>query len=317
MARCLLLILIVVTCVAVAIFLNGFLLTKTVVRQKSSPLEHHDPVQIFRDISIDDRDRYESLIGQYATTSEERKAKKVFLFVIDALRFDLFQPSMEMQSMCEKTMKMDVLEDMNEKPPRINITRFTADPLWKMRYKHNNRIAERAKLNYTSCTYNQFPQLHKLLLEDPGCFLYKSYADPPTTTSQRLKGITTGTIPAFIEFGGNFESAAVTEDNIIRQALEAGKKIAVIGDDTWEKLFPSQLSLSIPFDSFNTMDLDTVDTGVDHALHQLMANNTLLDYDLVVAHFLGVDHIGHTYNAFDILMGERCVLVLLLPPTID
>ena len=53
------------------------------------------------------------------------------------------------------------------------------------------------------------------------------------------------------------------------------------------------------------MDLDTVDNGVEDALNGLIENNTLLDYDLVVAHFLGVDHIGHTHSAFDILMGER------------
>lgn len=83
------------------------------------------------------------------------------------------------------------------------------------------------------------------------------------------------------------------------------QKIAVIGDDTWEKLFPSTFHLSLPFESFNTMDLDTVDDGVEEALDQLIANNTLLNYDLVISHFLGIDHIGHTFNAFDILMGER------------
>lgn len=40
-------------------------------------------------------------------------------------------------------------------------------------------------------------------------------------------------------------------------------------------------------------------------MDQLIANNTLLNYDLVISHFLGIDHIGYTFNAFDILMGER------------
>ena len=306
MARSLLLVLITVSCIAIIFFLSGFLLTKTEIRQKSAPSEHHNPAQIFRDSGIDVKSKYESLMQEYTTSTTQSEAKKVFLFVIDALRFDLFQPSMTMESMCERTMNTEALEDMNEKPRKKNITRFAKDPMWTMRYKHNNKIPEKTKLNYSSCTYNQFPQLHKLLFEDSArSFLYKSYADPPTTTSQRLKGMTTGSIPAFIELGSNFESAAITEDNIIHQALNAGKKVAVIGDDTWERLFPSQLDLSVPFDSFNTMDLDTVDMGVEQTLNELMANNTLLDYDLVVAHFLGVDHIGHTYNAFDILMGER------------
>jgi phosphatidylinositol glycan class O len=40
-------------------------------------------------------------------------------------------------------------------------------------------------------------------------------ADAPTTTMQRLKGMMTGGLPTFIDAGSNFESAAITEDNII------------------------------------------------------------------------------------------------------
>ena len=121
-------------------------------------------------------------------------------------------------------MNLDAHEETNGKPRKRSLGEFTNDTLETMRFKHNNKFPDRPKLNYTSCTYNQFPFLHKLLLEDPDhAVLYKAYADPPTTTSQRLKGITTGSIPAFIELGGNFESAAITGDNIIHQAIDAGK----------------------------------------------------------------------------------------------
>ena len=38
-------------------------------------------------------------------------------------------------------------------------------------------------------------------------------ADPPTTTSQRLKGLTTGSLPTFMNMSDNFESHAIKEDN--------------------------------------------------------------------------------------------------------
>lgn len=47
--------------------------------------------------------------------------------------------------------------------------------------------------------------------------LYKFRADPPTTTLQRLKGLTTGSLPTFIDIGSNFATPEINEDNIIDQ----------------------------------------------------------------------------------------------------
>ena len=47
--------------------------------------------------------------------------------------------------------------------------------------------------------------------------LFEFLADPPTTTMQRLKGLTTGSLPTFIDLSSNFGSYAITEDNIIEQ----------------------------------------------------------------------------------------------------
>ena len=109
-----------------------------------------------------------------------------------------------------------------------------------------------------------------------------------------------------------------------------------MGDDTWESLFPQTFHVSVPFDSFNTKDIDTVDDGIEGLLfdylpghknknknksknqknhkknnkskssnnhnHNSSSNNTsksrsnnniTTDWNLLVAHFLGVDHIGH------------------------
>ena len=42
--------------------------------------------------------------------------------------------------------------------------------------------------------------------------------DPPTVTMQRLKGMTTGGLPTFIDMRENFESSAIAEDNLIANA---------------------------------------------------------------------------------------------------
>lgn len=52
--------------------------------------------------------------------------------------------------------------------------------------------------------------------------LYAFRADPPTTTMQRIKGFTTGSLPTFIDVGNNFASSAILEDNIIHQLGSIG-----------------------------------------------------------------------------------------------
>jgi GPI ethanolamine phosphate transferase 3 subunit O len=56
-------------------------------------------------------------------------------------------------------------------------------------------------------------------------FLYNAYADPPTTTLQRIKGLTTGSLPTFVDIGNNFGGSSIAEDSIIKQLGFAGKKV--------------------------------------------------------------------------------------------
>jgi len=66
--------------------------------------------------------------------------------------------------------------------------------------------------------------------------LYRFTADPPTTTLQRLKGLTTGSLPTFVDAGANFASTEIAEDNFIDQYVRTGKNITFMGDDTWQVL---------------------------------------------------------------------------------
>ncbi|KAJ2347737.1 mannose-ethanolamine phosphotransferase gpi13 [Coemansia sp. RSA 2671] len=140
--------------------------------------------------------------------------------------------------------------------------------------------------------HNRLPIIHTLSGQHPeNTMLYRFRADPPTTTLQRLKGLTTGQLPTFIDAGSNFAGSAIDEDNWL-QALRrpntgatGGKRprnLVFLGDDTWSSLFPRELSDTQeaeqnstlwsegsggwarvrPFPSLNVWDLDTVDDGV-------------------------------------------------------
>lgn len=186
---------------------------------------------------------------------------------------------------------------------------------------------------YASCSHepmNCFAYMQKLLLENSSqCSLYKLRSEPPTVTAQRLKALTTGTLPTFIDFRLNLDSSVITEDNIIDQLIHSDRKASmnhsflIYGDDTWKALFPSQFSEYHVFDSFNTKDLDTVDIGIyshlweDRKDWRISADivhddggckSSVIrssDWKLLITHFLGVDHIGHTYHAYHPKMSNR------------
>ncbi|GJE99681.1 GPI ethanolamine phosphate transferase 3 [Phanerochaete sordida] len=124
--------------------------------------------------------------------------------------------------------------------------------------------------------------------------LFTSFADPPTTTLQRIKGITAGSLPTFIDMGSNFGGYSILEDSLIGQLRAAGKKIAFMGDDTWTTVFPTSFeeNMTFPYDSFNVEDLHTVDEGVIEHLFPLLKAKSK-PWDFIIGHFLGVDHVGH------------------------
>lgn len=154
--------------------------------------------------------------------------------------------------------------------------------------------------------HDALPVLHDMALQNPAnAFLRPFIADPPTTTLQRLKGLTTGTLPTFIDAGSNFAGTAIDEDNLLLQLRDSGKKLVHLGDDTWDSLFPEYFdrNLSHPYDSFNVWDLHTVDNGViDHIFPVL---DTKDDWDVVIGHCLGVDHAGHRYGPAHVEMTKK------------
>ncbi|KAL9240737.1 hypothetical protein vseg_014922 [Gypsophila vaccaria] len=141
---------------------------------------------------------------------------------------------------------------------------------------------------------DKLPALQKLAAEaGTSARIFKAIADPPTTSLQRLKGLTTGGLPTFVDVGNSFGAPAIVEDNFIRQLVENGKRVVMMGDDTWLQLFPHHFEKSFPYPSFNVKDLDTVDNGcIEHLVPSLNEG----DWDVLIAHFLGVDHAGHIFG---------------------
>ncbi|OXV06871.1 hypothetical protein Egran_05364 [Elaphomyces granulatus] len=147
--------------------------------------------------------------------------------------------------------------------------------------------------------HDNIPILYETAVQSPqNAFLLPFIADPPTATLQRLKGLTTGTLPTFIDVGSNFAGTAIDEDNLVAQLRTAGKTLVHLGDDTWHSLFPGYFdpNLTHPYDSFNVWDLHTVDNGVNEHLFPLLHPDNTTKWDIIFGHYLGVDHAGHRYG---------------------
>jgi phosphatidylinositol glycan class O len=150
-----------------------------------------------------------------------------------------------------------------------------------------------------SAFHNSLPFLYDTAIREPhNAFLLPFIADPPTTTLQRLKGLTTGTLPTFIDAGSNFAGTSIEEDNLLMQLKDAGRRIVHLGDDTWTALFPGYFEpeLSRAYDSFNVWDLHTVDNGVTEHILPLLGEEKRGLWDVMFAHYLGVDDAGHRYG---------------------
>ena len=147
--------------------------------------------------------------------------------------------------------------------------------------------------------HNTFTVLYETAVLSPErAFLLPFIADPPTSTLQRLKALTTGTLPTFMDLGSNFAGTAIEEDNLLAQLRDANRTLVHLGDDTWHSLFPGYFepNLTHSYDSFNVWDLHTVDDGITKHLLPLLSSEYVNQWDVIFGHYLGVDHAGHRYG---------------------
>uniref|UniRef100_A0A914D243 GPI ethanolamine phosphate transferase 3 n=1 Tax=Acrobeloides nanus TaxID=290746 RepID=A0A914D243_9BILA len=187
-----------------------------------------------------------------------------------------------------------------------NCTDVHANPACWIQHRYNRSIwlvidALRydfvAPLSYNATSSHflgQMPLTSRLIVEQPEhTRLFHFTADAPTTTLQRLKALTTGTLPTFIEAGENFGGTEILEDNLVNQLVNQGKNVTFIGDDTWLSLLPKKFHRFFHAPSFDIKDLHTVDNLVLGKIYDEISRD---DWSVLIAHTLGVDHCGHRYG---------------------
>jgi ethanolaminephosphotransferase len=82
------------------------------------------------------------------------------------------------------------------------------------------------------------------LIRDGSAIPFTAHATSPTITMPRVKAMTTGSIPSFLDVILNFaesdtSSTLATQDTWLAQLrAKEGGKLVMYGDDTWLKLFP-------------------------------------------------------------------------------
>ncbi|EGW35075.1 major facilitator superfamily protein [Spathaspora passalidarum NRRL Y-27907] len=159
-----------------------------------------------------------------------------------------------------------------------------------------------------SDTHSNFHFLHELINQGHA-IPFTAFSNPPTVTLPRLKGITTGGTPNFLDAIVNINDdksdtsqGLNSQDSWVYQFLHAGKKINFFGDDTWLRLFPDQFSEVDGTNSFFVSDFTEVDHNVTrHLDNQLSGNN----WDGLILHYLGLDHIGHKGGPESVYMKSK------------
>ena len=85
---------------------------------------------------------------------------------------------------------------------------------------------------------------------------FTAHAASPTITMPRIKAITTGSVPSFLDVILNFaesdtSSTLATQDTWLAQMkAKATGKMVMYGDDTWIKLFPESFDRADGTSSF-------------------------------------------------------------------
>lgn len=155
------------------------------------------------------------------------------------------------------------------------------------------------------------------LIRSGAAMPFTAHATSPTITMPRVKAITTGSIPSFLDVILNFAESDTTsnlasQDTWLAQLRDKqGGKLVMYGDDTWLKLFPDtfirvdgtssffvsvsgcssrKCTVEIAVLRINRQDFTEVDNNVTRNIPSELKRN---DWNGMVLHYLGLDHIGH------------------------
>ncbi|CAL1193555.1 unnamed protein product [Candida parapsilosis] len=157
-------------------------------------------------------------------------------------------------------------------------------------------VVDAMRADFCFSDESNFKFLHELI-NTGHAIPFTAYSNPPTVTLPRLKGITTGGTPSFLDAILNVaddyddSQGLHAQDSWVYQFKQLNKNINFFGDDTWLKLFPNEFGEFEGTNSFFVSDFTEVDNNVTrHLDHQLSSSS---NWDGLILHYLGLDHIGH------------------------
>ncbi|ODV60015.1 mannose-ethanolamine phosphotransferase LAS21 ASCRUDRAFT_8799 [Ascoidea rubescens DSM 1968] len=153
---------------------------------------------------------------------------------------------------------------------------------------------------------------------------FTAFSSPPTVTLPRLKSLSTGSSSNFLDAILNIDenensSSLINHDTWLYQFLSTKRdqkknlNLSMFGDDTWLKLFPKFFNDFDGTSSFFVKDYTQVDNNVTrHLFNYHPTTNQFIGIDqkvthsdLLILHYLGLDHIGHNYGPFNPRMAQK------------
>ena len=170
-------------------------------------------------------------------------------------------------------------------------------------------------------------------------------AAAPTVTLPRLKALTTGALPGFLDALHNFDAARLAVDSWPRLARRANRTLVLHGDDTWLRILGATGETNThttttnthttttnthtthttthtlthegvfarvnPVSSFDVRDSVIVDANITRHIDAEIEN--CAHWDILVLHFLGLDHIGHCEGAWTYVLCIVTMQMYMLP----
>jgi ethanolaminephosphotransferase len=135
-----------------------------------------------------------------------------------------------------------------------------------------------------------------------------AHAHPPTVTLPRLKSMMTGMMPHFLDVIFNLLPSGTTRDfieddyTLLYRLYKKGWKMILLGDETWTRISPiSRIYFDSNYsDTTNSLfvsDTVQVDLNVTRHVPAMLQNQKL--WDMLILHYLGLDHIGHVFGIND------------------
>ncbi|EFO86364.1 hypothetical protein CRE_01547 [Caenorhabditis remanei] len=132
----------------------------------------------------------------------------------------------------------------------------------------------------------------KSSIANNSALLFDAYARMPTVTLPRITAYITGTLPSFGTILTNLATDEIKIDNWISRIHALKKRIHFFGDDTWIRLLPGKFKKYDGVTSFYVNDYTEVDQNVTRHLRKEFSG--FRKWDVLILHYLGLDHIGHS-----------------------